>query len=301
MTANTNGLVLAAYGRQFLVKQDGEQSADQAGILAVSKGRNADITVGDRVVLRVIGGDQAIIDQVLTRRNQLHRSTGRRDKVLAANIDLTALVIAPQPRYSEAVVIRVGMAARAADIDLLIIANKADAPEFADIEDRLACYERIGIKVLRISAKSQATQTRALMSDVLRDKTTLLLGESGMGKSTLLNVLVPDAGHKTAEISAALGTGKHTTTFSRLFTLDDALAANARLIDSPGFQQFGIAHLSASQREHAMPEFSAYLGKCKFHNCTHQNEPACAITQALAKGQIDRIRYKIFSELGESE
>jgi ribosome biogenesis GTPase len=128
-----------------------------------------------------------------------------------------------------------------------------------------------------------------------------MLGESGMGKSTLLNLLVPDAQQRTGEYSRALQSGRHTTTFSRLFDMPASLASNARIIDSPGFQQFGIAHLSATEREHGVPDFKPYLGQCRFNNCTHQAEPDCAIRLAVEQGRVDRIRYKIFCELAADD
>lgn len=287
------GTVLAAYGRQFLVLPD----ESDCSVRAVSKGRNADVAVGDRVDLSDAGKDQMLIASVHTRRNALKRSTDRRSKVLAANIDQTALVLAPEPAYSESIVLRVGIAAASEGISLLIIANKSDSPAFAGIASRLALFEQLGLPVIPVSAREQPEDCRQKLSALLTARTTLLLGESGMGKSTILNLLVPDAQQRTGEFSRALQSGRHTTTFSRMFSLPNQFAHDARLIDSPGFQQFGIAHLSASEREHGMPDFAPWLGQCRFNNCTHQAEPGCAIRQAVERGEIDAIRYKIFIEL----
>jgi ribosome biogenesis GTPase len=120
-----------------------------------------------------------------------------------------------------------------------------------------------------------------------------------MGKSTLVNTLVPDADLRTQAISTALATGKHTTTFSRLFDLPEAVASDARLIDTPGFQTFGIAHLSASQLAHAMPEFAPLLGRCRFNDCTHRDEPGCAVRAAMEAGEIDGRRFQLYGRLVE--
>ncbi len=288
------GLVLAAYGRHFLVqpRQDGAEP-----VRAVSKGRNANIAVGDYVQIGSAGKDQAVIAKVHDRDNQIQRSTGERSKVLAANIDQVALVLAPEPRFGEDIVLRVSIAAVVAGAEFCIVANKSDSPLFESIEPRLALYEQLGFAVHRISAKTEPDHALKTMAPALSGKRTLLMGESGMGKSTLLNILVPDAQQRTGEFSRALQSGKHTTTFSRLFVVSQYVAANTEIIDSPGFQQFGIAHLSSTEREHAMPEFAPLLGKCKFNNCAHQKEPGCAVRTAVDAGEIDSIRYKIFSDL----
>ena len=131
----------------------------------------------------------------------------------------------------------------------------------------------------------------------LAGRTTLLLGQSGMGKSTLVNCLIPNAGLRTQEISTALDAGRHTTTFTRLFDLPAPLSG--RIIDSPGFQTFGLEHLSESQRLHAMPECQALLGQCRFHSCTHRDEPGCAIRAAVKDGRIDERRYSLLLKLHE--
>ena len=176
---------------------------------------------------------------------------------MAVNLDRIAIVVAPSPPFSEDLLVRVLLAAETAGIEAAIIANKADLPEREAIEPRLRAYEALGYPVFRVAAKRDPDATRATLAPWLADRTTLLLGQSGMGKSTLVNLLVPDANLVTQTISEALSSGRHTTTFTRLFELPDAAG---RIVDSPGFQTFGLAHLSPTQLVHGMREFVPLLG-----------------------------------------
>jgi ribosome biogenesis GTPase len=159
----------------------------------------------------------------------------------------------------------------------------------------VAAYRALGYPVFDCAAKAAPDATRAALGPWLAGRTTLLLGQSGMGKSTLVNCLVPDASLRTQEISEALASGRHTTTFTRMFELPGGGA----IIDSPGFQTFGLEHLSDSQRVHAMPELRELLGRCRFSNCTHRDEPGCAIRTAAETGAIDARRYQLFARLVE--
>ena len=287
--APVRATVLAAHGRQFLLRLDG--GGDR---VAVTRGRRADVVAGDRVAWRDLGAGQALIEDVLPRRNLLRRSDARREKALAANLDQAAVVISGEPPFSEELLARVLVAAGREGIDCLLIATKADVPHaMAAIEPRLAVYEALGYPVLRIAAKAEPEATRARLAPVLGGRTTLLLGQSGMGKSTLVNLLVPDAALATQAISEALQTGRHTTTFTRAFDLE----SGGRLIDSPGFQVFGLAHLSTSELEHGMREFGPLIGGCRFHNCTHRHEPGCAIRAAAEDGRIDPRRHALYVQL----
>jgi ribosome biogenesis GTPase len=282
--------VLAAYGRQFWIRIDapgGERTA-------VTRGRNADVVTGDRVEWRDLGGGQAVIDRVLPRANLLRRSDQHRTKALAANLDAAAIVISGTPPFSEELLLRVLIAAEREGIECRLVATKADvAGSIESIEPRLARYEALGYPVHRIAAKDHPEQAIRELQPVLEGRSTLLLGQSGMGKSTLVNLLVPGAAMATRTISEALQTGKHTTTFCRSFDLKPS----GRLIDSPGFQTFGLAHLSASEVEHGMREFQPLLGHCRYNNCSHRHEPGCAIRAALEDGRIDPRRYALYVQI----
>jgi ribosome biogenesis GTPase len=292
--------VTASYGRHFLVRPEGrgDGAGDRAERVAVARGKRTDACVGDRVVIGRIGADQAVIESIIPRRNEIRRSDQWRSKLLAANVDQVGIVIAGDPPFSEDLVLRVLCAARTAEVPTALIANKSDLVEArAAIEPRLAVHRALGLPVFDISAGSRPAAALAALHDWLAGRTTLLVGQSGMGKSTLVNMLVPDAELRTQAISTVLGTGRHTTTFSRLFELPNSVAPDARIIDTPGFQTFGLAHLSPSQLSHAMPEFAPLLGRCRFNDCAHRDEPGCAVRAAAQSGAIDARRLQLYGRI----
>ena len=283
-----NATIVASYGRHFAVRSD----TDGSTLSAVTRGKRGSLATGDRVRIAGLGSGQAVIDSVAPRRNEFKRSDAFRTKLLAANIDQAGVVIAAEPPFSEELLLRVLLAAEAEGIPIALVVNKRDlGAARAAIEPRIAAYRALGYPVFDCAAGTEPDATRSLLGPWLEGRTTLLLGESGMGKSTLVNCLVPDAQLRTQAISQALASGRHTTTFTRLFQLPDDAGC---LIDSPGFQNFGLDHLSDSQRVHGMPEFRPLLGQCRFHNCSHGDEPGCAIRAAAESGAIDGIRYRLF-------
>jgi len=284
--------VVASFGRQFVVRAHD----DGAMLTAVTRGKRGNVGVGDHVAIHRLGGGQAVIDRVQPRVNELKRSDAFRTKLIAANLDQAGVVIAGEPPFSEELLLRVLLSAETEGIPVAIIVNKRDLAEArAAIEPRIAVYRALGYPVIECAAGGDPDGTLASMRPWLAGRTTLLLGQSGMGKSTLINCLVPDAQLRTQTISEALASGRHTTTFTRLFALPGD--EQGCIIDSPGFQTFGLDHLSASQRVHAMPEFRPLLGQCRFHSCTHREEPGCAIRDAAAAGTIDAWRYRLFVRL----
>jgi ribosome biogenesis GTPase len=280
--------VVAAYGRHWLVR-------DAANTLwqAVRRGKRGDVVVGDRVRCAVTAHD-AVIEEVLPRASLFYRAAAHRTKELAANVDLVVLVYAPRPAFNLHFLWRALVAARAADVAALAVLNKTDLSE-TDGEaratlDRLAA---LGTATLALSAKRDAAEAAAALRTALAGRVGLLVGQSGMGKSTLLNLLVPDANARTQEYSARLNLGKQTTTAARWFDLPGGGA----LIDTPGFQEFGLTHLSRSQVAVALPEFAPCLGHCRFSDCRHLEEPDCAVRAAVADGAIDARRYAFYRDL----
>jgi len=314
--------ILASHGRQYLVRalqapQDMHQAKPDAnngtgGLatkeklapsqrLAVTRGRRQDYCVGDHVEIEAIGEDQAVINALAPRRNLLRRSDHFRQKLLAANIDQIGLVLAAEPPFSEPLAVRVSVAASISSIPLTWLINKSDRVEaLAEIEPRLKLYRSLGFSMLYLSARNdlQTVLHTGSLGQWLQGKTSLLLGQSGMGKSTLINRLVPEADLKTQHWSRALNTGKHTTSFSKCFDLPvGEFKPGSRIIDSPGFQQFGLVHCSRSEIEHSFPEWAERLGQCKYHNCKHLQEPGCAIQLAIKQDVIDPHRYAIWQDI----
>lgn len=295
--ATEPALVAASFGRQFYVRSPAGAWPER---VAVTRGKRTDVCVGDEVEVRLIGPDQAVIESLRVRRTTLQRSDRWRSKLLAANVDQAGVVIAGEPPFSEPLLMRMLMAVETAGVAAALIVNKCDLGEATRaIAPRLAVYRALGYRVFEIAAGARPAATRAALRDWLAGRTTLLLGQSGMGKSTLVNTLVPDADLRTQAISAALSSGRHTTTFSRLFDLPASTAADARIIDTPGFQSFGLAHLSESQRMHAMRDFVPLLGRCRFNNCRHRDEPGCAIRLAVERGEVDALRHRLYTRIDD--
>lgn len=252
------------------------------------RGRHLQVVCGDRVEMRP-AGDGGVIERVLPRATLLYRADAFRAKAIAANATQLAVVVAARPSFSPELVQRCLLAAEDQGMASLIILNKADLPETDAAQARLAPLARIGYRVVTLSAQSDATPLRPY----LQGHVTLLIGQSGMGKSTLVNAICPDAEVATGDYSEALDSGRHTTTHTRLHRLDDATA----LIDSPGLQEFALQHLDDEALAHAFVEFRPYLGECRFRDCRHSGEPGCRIEEAAAAGDINPARLKLYRNL----
>lgn len=295
-----HGLVVAAFGRHCLVESpDGERR------ICHPRGKKSQVVVGDRVDW-LPTGDEGSVERVQERRNLFYRQDELRTKSFAANLDQLLVLIAADPEFSERQLARALIAAEAEHIPVLIVLNKSDLqPAFDHAWERLASYRRMGATVLPLRLKGEkAAGTEAGLDDLqqhLHGKTTLVLGPSGVGKSTLVNRLVPHAKALTGEISRALNSGKHTTTSTTWYWTDDEKLT--ALIDSPGFQEFGLNHIEAVQLAQFMPDLRATLGHCRFYNCTHLHEPGCAVRAQVqgaggaADASIGENRYRIYTEL----
>ena len=283
-----SGVIIAGHGRHYVAEADGRK------LQCVTRQRRTNIAVGDVVDLVMTSDDQAVIESTAERKTLLYRSDQYKSKLLAANLTRLFIVVATEPGFADDLISRSLVAAEAAGIDAHLILNKTDVADLLPkARERLLTYTSLGYPCHEESARADPEHAVATLMPLLEGQSSIFIGQSGMGKSSLINLLVPDADIAVREISAALDTGKHTTTFTRLYWV----SPGSSIIDSPGFQEFGLYHLSEGMLERAFVEFTPYLGGCKFYNCRHLIEPQCAILQALEEGKIARFRHTLYGQL----
>ncbi|MCE9633483.1 MAG: ribosome small subunit-dependent GTPase A [Methylophilales bacterium] len=278
------GLVIAAHGKRYDVELPSGEI-----ISCVTRAKKSELACGDQVEIKSTSAGEAVIEGFLPRTSLLYRSNDFRKKYLAANVTQIIIVLAAKPSYYPELLDRCLIAAESEGIRPLILLNKADLVESAESLAKLQLYKLLGYALLSLSAQEDITP----LLPWLEGQTSVLVGQSGMGKSTLVNALLPEALVRTREISSALDSGKHTTTAARLYHLNE----NSHLIDSPGLQEFGLAHLSADKIEHAFVEFRPFLGKCRFNDCHHLHEPDCALLAAVAEGVITESRLQCYHKV----
>lgn len=279
-----DGRIVAAYGRRYLV-----ELTDATLLDCVTRGRRGALACGDRVCVARSAPGQGVIETLAARETLLYRSDRGRQKLIAANVTQIVVVVAPAPSFHEDLVNRCLAAAEHGNLTALIVLNKAELPGAALALESLSLYERLGYRVLALSAKLDV----APLTGFLRGKVSVLVGQSGMGKSTIINALAPGAAVRVAELSAALDSGRHTTTHARLYHVD----ADTDIIDSPGLQVFGLHHVDAPELAEAFVEFRPHLGQCRFRDCRHLSEPGCALATACAAGHISERRLESYRRL----
>jgi ribosome biogenesis GTPase len=284
-------LVVGAHGRHAVIEK-----ADGSRMRAHARGKKSEVVVGDEVRFQD-SGDEAVVEEVMPRSTLLKRQDDWKTKNFAANLDLLLVMVAADPPFSESQLSRALIAAGDAGIQVLIVLNKIDLPQVDASRARLAPYRAMGYPLLELAVKASPEAAREALMPRLEGHRTLVLGPSGMGKSTLINLLVPDAAAQVGEVSQALRAGKHTTTTTTWYWLD--AAHRTALIDSPGFQEFGLRHIEARQLATLMPDLAMHLGDCRFANCTHRHEPGCGVRTAMARGEIAPSRVRIYTELME--
>ena len=282
------GQVIATFGRQFEVK-----TSEGLVLICYMRGKKGGVACGDQVEILPITPGQGVIESVLPRTNLFYRSDAFRQKLIAANVTQLIIVVAVIPSFSETLIDHYLVAAENEKIQVLIVLNKCDLSEAAQVaKEKLALYQQLGYPCLSISA---VNDIKPLMP-YLHQQKSLLIGQSGMGKSTIINALIPEAQRATKEISLALDSGRHTTTHARLYDLDSV----STIIDSPGMQEFGINHIDKANLARGFLEFRPYLGgSCKFSNCRHLTEPDCALLLAAKKGEISERRLTVYQKMME--
>ena len=281
------GRVVAAYGKRYEVEP--AEGLEQMAIDCVTRGKKNDVACGDQVEIRMTGSRQAVIEAILPRSSLLYRSNAFRSKLLAANVTQAVIVLATVPSFYEELLNRCLIACEAASIRPVIILNKCDIGDSSAVLDRLNLYASLGYTVQPLAAKRDVMPLRELLAG----HTSILVGQSGMGKSTIVNALLPDSNARTQEVSEVLDSGKHTTTATHLYHL----GPDSALIDSPGLQEFGLYHLSIEELEQAFIEFRPFLGKCRFANCRHLKEPNCAVIGAADSGEVSPRRVASYQGL----
>jgi ribosome biogenesis GTPase / thiamine phosphate phosphatase len=287
-------LIVANYGRHFMV-----EASDGRRIICHSRGKKSQGVVGDRVQWQA-SQDEGTIEKIESRRNLFYRQDDVRTKSFAANLDQVLILLAAEPLFSSHQLSRALIAAEAQAITPLIVLNKSDLTEpFAHAWQKLAPYRGMGYQVLPVSLRTADDGARNTLQERLAHKTSLVLGPSGAGKSTLINTFVPGLDILTGELSQALRAGKHTTTSTTWYWID--ASRTSALIDSPGFQEFGLRHIDPMRLARYMPDLAAHADHCRFYNCSHLHEPGCAVIAAAkaedGKSPINADRYRIYTEL----
>lgn len=288
MTALTEGLVIAHLGKGIAVE------AEKQIILCQSLRKLDTVVVGDRVLISLSAPDQGRIEQLLDRRSVLQRpKRGEQIRPVAANIDTIFVVFAAEPHCDFLLLDQYLAICENCNINAALIFNKIDLGVQDGIEQELQNYLSLGYKLYRVSA-SQGIGMETLQQD-LATQTSLFAGQSGVGKSSLTNALLPDRSLKINSVSETTRHGRHTTTAATLYHLP----FGGDLIDSPGVAIFGLAGLSEAQLAWGYREFHPFIGKCRFNDCRHVNDKDCAVREAAENGSIPESRYQRFLKLRE--
>lgn len=303
------GIVTKSTGSWYQVQVDGGKvyrCRIRGKFRLFGKALTNPVAVGDVVHFQTEDDepDKGLITKIQERRNYVVRQSPRRKHalhLLAANIDQALLITTiVHPNLKPGFIDRFLLMTEPHDIPVIIVFNKTDLfteSEWEEYEYLEAIYSDIGYKVLSLSAKDEESVMR--LKPLLKDKITLVSGQSGVGKSTTLNILSPDLKIETAELSEYTGKGKHTTTFAEMYNLSDGI----KVIDTPGIKTLSFNNLTEQDVRHNFREIFEFSRKCKFADCTHMNEPKCAVKEAVDEGEISGLRYisylKILEELSE--
>ncbi|MBK8182675.1 MAG: small ribosomal subunit biogenesis GTPase RsgA [Candidatus Competibacteraceae bacterium] len=284
------GLIIAHYG-QALIVEDGAAQLNRCAARQ-NLGR---LACGDQVVWQASNAGDGVVVAVQERRSLLTRPDyNGQPRPVAANLDAVAVVLAPTPEPSEYLIDRYLVAITAIGVRGLLVLNKVDLLDgaaLAALNERLAAYPGIGYPLLH--ASSHAGRGLDQLRVWLRGRTSLLVGQSGVGKSSLIQALLPDQQIRIQAVSAATGHGTHTTSASTLYHLPDG----GDLIDTPGVRSFELGEISLTHLERGFPELAPHLGRCRFSDCQHETEPGCLLQQAVTRGEIAPRRLDSYRQL----
>ena len=254
---------------------------------------------GDRLCFRLDDNQQGVIESIDERSSLLERPSPHQGlKPVVANIDRIFVITAPLPDFSAVLLDRYLVAIENSGIEVIIVANKWDLTEEIEsqnIEQQLTIYETLGYKMLKVSTQSNID--RAALQESIKNHSSILVGQSGVGKSSIINWLFPHASLNTQIISENSRLGQHTTTASQLFCLKDKQPEQGFIIDSPGIREFGLWHLSTHDIASGYREFNDYIGTCKYRDCKHLNEPGCEIIRAVKQDKISEVRWNNYKKI----
>lgn len=289
------GLIIAHYGQQLDVEAlEGERRGE---LFRCFVRANIDsLVTGDRVIWCLGDDNVGVIVARQERQTLLQRPDNFGQlKPVAANIDHIVLVIAPEPEPHDNLIDRYLVAGENTDIPAVILLNKADLINDHNrdqLEALLDRYRNIGYPVLKASAHHPDEQDDTITS-LVKDRTSVFVGQSGVGKSSIIQTLIPDRELRVGALSESTGKGTHTTTTATLFHLD----CGGDLIDSPGIREFGLWHMTTDEIEYGFREIREIIGLCRFRDCRHQSEPGCALTEAASAGRISPERLHSFRRI----
>lgn len=299
------GLVLKTTGSHYRVRIEGGAVLDcvACGRLRLNEIKTTNpITVGDLVTVEPRPDGTGLITAIHERKNYIIRKAtnlSREAHIIAANIDQAILLVTiTQPETQLAFIDRYLVTAEAYNIPTIIAFNKIDLlaeQHKSMLNSYISIYDPIGYKCLLVSAKTGYNLD--LFKETLKDRVSLISGNSGVGKSTLINSIQPGLNLKTAEISSAHLKGRHTTTFSEMFEL----SFGGFIIDTPGLKSFGLVDIDKNELYHFFPEMFKISDKCKYYNCTHVHEPGCAVVEAVDRGEIAPSRYLSYLSIYDDE
>jgi ribosome biogenesis GTPase len=289
------GVMVSRYGEQADVL---DQQSGQTYRCFLRQHLGAPVP-GDRITFRLAPNNQGVIESIGNRDSLLQRPSPHQGvKPVVANINRVFILVAPLPDFSAILLDRYLIAIENAGIDITIVANKWDLSaeiKTQSIEQQLALYHKLGYLIVKTSTKDNLG--KAAFMQAAAGHSSILVGQSGVGKSSLINWLFPSESIATKMISENSRLGQHTTTASQLFCLSEQSAKDGFIIDSPGIREFGLWHLDVNQIASGFCEFRAFLGSCKYRDCKHINEPGCEVIKAVKEGLISEQRWKNYQKI----